>query len=581
MAFCRNVREVSLHSGQKHGSVIHFTIGTTLTTTANDEGNVKPHVGGGYAYRESGNIDSVTRNRFIYWRITDNVLELVEESLDSNLTGNCLELQFVDGVLLPAVCIFETSTHVIVLAATTNSVHRIVFSHPDRLRRHGFGAAFSPEEVSTRFSMIFSSRDLRVPSNFGTFSKSCCTFSSWLCHDGNCVFALVTGNGVILLIKLPPPGSEVDVEQYEFQQAGVMQRLWSGLVPSSLRRDTVAADAVMSIEIHPLPNRLCVFALCRDLKLRIWSCQSQSCIMLKILWKILLMMWIFKTPQLKAICFFCVYEVKSVKDAVSLTKVSFYYFPKGNLLDFTMSASHIWTVWASTDEETTIYFTPTENLDSQQSGWTRVFLELTQTSDVLVPPYKEPREVFLEQLFHHGRFSNQSILKAMQVYRHLPVSNLDNFDETISRRDLKHAVINLIDSEIQMSAPDYEMLHDEYNALQLQCWNKFYSYVVQYHQAGRKAMGIFVDSNTGLVCLVRKEMLSFFRPCELLEQLYLSVEPLDVSYLATEPLLDKTMKTSLIDLCNVIKLVSRQLSPDNLSALENDVKYQLNPVFNS
>ena len=33
-----------------------------------------------------------------------------------------------------------------------------------------------------------------------------------------------------------------------------------------------------------------------------------------------------------------------------------------------------------------------------------------------------------------------------------------------------------------MSAPDYEMLHDEYNDLQLHCWNKFYSYVVQYHQ---------------------------------------------------------------------------------------------------
>ena len=73
---------------------------------------------------------------FVYRRIMDNVLELDEESLDVNLTGNHLELKFTDGVLLPVLYIFETHAQISVLAATTNSVHRIVFSHPDRLRRH-------------------------------------------------------------------------------------------------------------------------------------------------------------------------------------------------------------------------------------------------------------------------------------------------------------------------------------------------------------------------------------------------------------------------------------------------------------
>ena len=73
---------------------------------------------------------------FFHRRITDDLLELTEESLDSNLSGNNLEIRFSDGILLPAVYIFETMTHVSVLAATTNSVHRIVFPHPARLRRH-------------------------------------------------------------------------------------------------------------------------------------------------------------------------------------------------------------------------------------------------------------------------------------------------------------------------------------------------------------------------------------------------------------------------------------------------------------
>lgn len=75
-------------------------------------------------------------NVFVYRRVTDNVLELFEESLDNNLSGNHLELQFTDGVLLPVVYIFETPAHVSLLIATTNSVHRIAFPHPHRLRRH-------------------------------------------------------------------------------------------------------------------------------------------------------------------------------------------------------------------------------------------------------------------------------------------------------------------------------------------------------------------------------------------------------------------------------------------------------------
>lgn len=65
MAVCRNFREVSLHSGRKEGNVINFKIGST--TTVRDEDHAKLHTGGGYAYRESGNVDSVTRNRFIFW----------------------------------------------------------------------------------------------------------------------------------------------------------------------------------------------------------------------------------------------------------------------------------------------------------------------------------------------------------------------------------------------------------------------------------------------------------------------------------------------------------------------------------
>ena len=67
MADGRSYREVSVHSHDKQGKIIDFTIGSTLTTTVKDEEFAKPQVGGGYAYRESGNLESLTRNRFIFW----------------------------------------------------------------------------------------------------------------------------------------------------------------------------------------------------------------------------------------------------------------------------------------------------------------------------------------------------------------------------------------------------------------------------------------------------------------------------------------------------------------------------------
>ena len=79
--------------------------------------------------------------KFALWivstrRITENVLELTEISLDTNLSGNSLKVHFPGSVLLPGVSVFETHSSVCVLIATTNSVHRLTLPHPDRLYRH-------------------------------------------------------------------------------------------------------------------------------------------------------------------------------------------------------------------------------------------------------------------------------------------------------------------------------------------------------------------------------------------------------------------------------------------------------------
>lgn len=58
-----------------------------------------------------------------------------------------------------------------------------------------------------------------------------------------------------------------------------------------------------------------------------------------------------------------------------------------------------------------------------------------------------------------------------QIYRHLPDENGSNLDENVSRGDLKHAVINLIDSEVSANFSNNYLgyLHCKHNAVR-RCW---------------------------------------------------------------------------------------------------------------
>ena len=57
------------------------------------------------------------------------MLELVEVCLDFDLQGNQLRVRF-NGSPIVNVCAQETSRDVVFLVTTSNSVHRLTFTHP-------------------------------------------------------------------------------------------------------------------------------------------------------------------------------------------------------------------------------------------------------------------------------------------------------------------------------------------------------------------------------------------------------------------------------------------------------------------
>ena len=92
-----------------------------------------PEKAGGYCYKNSDTY--LTRNRFIYWRIIHDVLELVEYSLDVNLVNNRVRYRFTDTPILDGISIHETTNSVVILIVTVSSVHKLSFTHPTNIHK--------------------------------------------------------------------------------------------------------------------------------------------------------------------------------------------------------------------------------------------------------------------------------------------------------------------------------------------------------------------------------------------------------------------------------------------------------------
>ena len=76
-----------------------------------------------------------------------DTVQLVEQSLDTNLLNNAVKLKITHCHLLPGgVHIQETLNNVIILIVTNQTVHRLVLPHPTRMYR----------SVSPSFKNLFS-----------------------------------------------------------------------------------------------------------------------------------------------------------------------------------------------------------------------------------------------------------------------------------------------------------------------------------------------------------------------------------------------------------------------------------------
>ncbi|XP_043288252.1 nuclear pore complex protein Nup160 homolog isoform X2 [Venturia canescens] len=559
-----------------------------------------PERAGGYSYKD--NSKHFTRNRFIYWRICHDVLELVEHSLDINLANCKVRYKFTDTPILDGISIHETVNSVVILVVTVSSVHKLTFPHPDKVHKSEHLLGSHPELSVQSILGEASVHTARDPHTFHVIASAGTTNSpvphvaaSWLTlpHE-EALFALAYNSGTILVLRLDTVTGLVHTS--ELKQDSIMPRFLSGIA-TAFRGRSSEGQVAMSLVIHTCGNDTYLFALCREGNVRMWSCNKSQCVAVAdvaidnrvasqgahghILRKVLGSdneLYLGAYLKFGTGCEFSI--LKPVQDAglFKFVRTCTLFAPDQHLVDFAFTPTRLWAVWRTTDMDTVAVTHAQLPLSGAQvnSEWETAILEQPPDRDYIVSdPGTDPRQAYINYIFHPGQFSLADITRALSIYRR---SNLIA-DMTLSPAILKERVCMAVEAEIQAEVMDYELMDEDYLEIANRCWSKFYSCVIQYHVNGTRPVGLLLLPSVYGIALLKKSSFSLLRPMEALEHLMLSNEKSYASRFKSTPVLSQDEDTcqDLITLMSALVMLEEQLSEEVKTGMERELYHLQSP----
>uniref|UniRef100_A0A4W6C3P0 Nucleoporin 160 n=1 Tax=Lates calcarifer TaxID=8187 RepID=A0A4W6C3P0_LATCA len=532
-----------------------------------------PDSAGAFHYEEGGKLLSVTSNRFIQWSTSGDTVQLVEQSLDTNLLNNAVRLRFTHCTVLPGgVSIQETLNNVIILISTNQSVHRLVLPHPTRMYRSELVTELHMQSIFTdvgKLSLQDPSHSATIPSLVGqTGSPS--TSAAWLSHRGEAHYALASPVGGIMVVTLPPHDTQGSVSMVELKRSSMMQRL-SGWMPTAIRGDQSPADLALSLAVRELEEDSFIFALCQDHRLRMWSLREQACLLeadvleympaCKGVKRLLgqghrLRLAFSSTTGLCLSVYLAVPQrgqftvlqlITTDNNRYSLEHISTLFTTQETLVDFHLTSTDIWGLWVDDSNTTVVKYINFEHNTAGQ--WNQVFVQPPPEEEVHIGVDQDPR-----------------------IYRRGSERVTD-----VSWETLKKEVTVAVESELQSSVTEFEFSQEEYRQLQVEFWSKFYACCLQYQESLSMPLGLTVSHHTGLVCLLKKGLVSFLLPCFAVDHLYLSYD----EYLFSE---DETLVTEdpevgrdVLQLVQCLRLVSDAVSGEMAYEMEKALEHLQSP----
>ncbi|XP_056307658.1 nuclear pore complex protein Nup160-like [Danio aesculapii] len=553
---------------------------------------------GGFSYEDSGKLLSVTSNRFIHWSTSGDTVQLVEQSLDTNLLNNAVRLHIPQCLLLPGgVSIQETLNNVIILIVTSQSVHRLVLPHPTRMYHSDLVTELQMQSIFTdigKLNLNGPAHSYVLPFTQGPQSSAPSTSAAWISHQGEALFALASPSGGITVVTLPAYDQDGSVSILELKQSSMMQRL-AGWMPTAIRGDQSMSDMAISLAVHQLEDDTFIFTLCQDHKLRMWSLKHQMCVLVTDMLDFLpvgrgevkaspaqahkLRLFFSSSTGLCVAVYlsvpkrsqFCVLQlVANESGRYSLDHISTLFSTQETLVDFVLTATDIWALWLDNDNQTVAKYISFEH--NTTGMWNQVFVQPSPEEEVHIGEDQDPREIYLDVLFSPLRFTASAIIKALQIYKRGPVRYSD-----LSWEELKKEVTVTVENELQGSVTEYEFCQEDYRLLQVEFWSKFYACCLQYQDVLSTPLALHVSPSTAMICVLKKGFVSFLLPCFAVDHLYLSSDEYLFSEEETPIAEDADVSRDVLQLVQCLRLVNESLPEEMAYEMEKALDELLSP----
>lgn len=474
---------------------------------------------------------------YVYRKVFTDVLELEEHSLDLNLTGNCLRIRFQGLAILEGTSIHETKTNVVILVSTISAVHRFVLPHPARhVDASQLGSTNTIPSIFTEASQSWlrDSASHQVISSMATNISLPYTAASCLAGSGQgavSVFAVANPTSISCIRMGQSPSS---ISTHTLQPSSNLTRLLSGYLPNVLRGGSGQENEETTASLALLPtnsDETFVLALSKGLKLRMWSATNQECRLDcdlteyfgdksgKQLGSQHRIRWCQSGSDYQLAIFssfgksrsFLLFNLQTAPAKIVL--ITSVIAQHSRLVDFSLSTDHIYALWSSSRGEFLLEFLELSNPKQQ---WQSITLEPGVDSDVEYDEtVTDPKEAYLQAIFKPGVFSMSTLARALQA-----------FDRSGAKKrnagNIREDIIAAIEMELHEQISDNEdMSEEDFLQLSAKCWAQFYAYVVQYHMKRPVPVGLLIDEATGFHGLLKRGMISFLRPLDVVESLVL------------------------------------------------------------
>lgn len=260
------------------------------------------------------------------------------------------------------------------------------------------------------------------------------TAASDLTLDEEAIFILAYPSGDVLLVRQSLDGRCLTVE---LKSESIIPRFLFGIADKFLSKST-DNNVVVNAVLHTLGLETYVIALCRDGNLKVWTSSNGQCVgvhdvlaerreVLQSQSHMLRKSSSEESEFLLAIYLnvsseseFHIFRSAFEGSHLSFSKINSLYCPnKGVLVDFALTPTRIWSVWGI-EGAFAFHSVYTAVLNVEKSvglHWMPVTLEPLPDPEQPVDDSsdKDPRQIYMQYIFHPGRFPVHVIRKALSV----------------------------------------------------------------------------------------------------------------------------------------------------------------------